>query len=57
MPKVPENRESMKGEAHTHKSAGSGKVGGIEKVGGKTGVQFPVMSHPDKSVVRSPERK
>jgi hypothetical protein len=57
MPKVPENRESMKGEAHTNKSAGSGKVGGIEKVGGKTGARFPVMDHPDKSVLKSPEHK
>lgn len=27
------------------------RVSGIEKVGGPTGVRFPVHAHPDKSVV------
>jgi len=55
MPK--ENRESMKGEARTHKSSGSGTVRSIEgeKVGGKSGIRFPVHQHPDKSVVRGPK--
>lgn len=28
------------------------RVSEIEKVGGHTGVRFPVHNHPDKSVVR-----
>jgi hypothetical protein len=47
-----ENPRSTKGEAHPGKSAGSGGVSGIEKVGGKTGIRFPIHNHPDKSVVR-----
>jgi hypothetical protein len=50
-----ENKQSEKGsDNRVGHQAGAGKVSGIEKVGGKSGVRFPVHNHPDKSVVKGP---
>lgn len=46
-----ENRESERGRDVKRGPSPAEKVSGIEKVGGPTGVRFPVHSHPDKSVV------
>lgn len=56
MPSMPpkagrtENSESSK-SADVKRGHPDERVSGIEKVGGPTGVRFPVHSHPDKSVV------
>lgn len=38
-------------ESDVKKGHQSERVSSVEKVGGPTGVRFPVHSHPDKSVV------
>ncbi len=57
MPSMPpkvartENRESARASDVERGPSPAERVSGIEKVGGPTGVRFPVHSHPDKSVV------
>lgn len=48
-----ENKASEKGMAR--ESGHPTRVRDIEKVGGKSGIRFPVHQHPDKSVVRGPK--
>lgn len=50
-----ENRESAEKSDVKSSGAGSRKVSQIEdeKVGGKSGMRFPIHNHPDKSQVRS----
>lgn len=56
MPNMPpkmartENRESAH-SADVKRGHPDERVSGIEKVGGPTGVRFPIHNHPDKSVV------
>lgn len=56
MPSMPpketrrENRESA-GASDVKRGHPAERVSGIEKVGGPTGVRFPVHAHPDLSVV------
>ena len=38
-------------ESDVRKGHQAEKVSSVEKVGGPTGVRFPVHDHPDKSVV------
>lgn len=45
-----ENKSSEKGR-DVHKGSTPERVQSVEKVGGPTGVRFPVHEHPDKSVV------
>lgn len=45
-----ENKASERGESRA-KSHGSETVKEIEKVGGSTGIRFPVHDHPDHSQV------
>jgi hypothetical protein len=57
MPQMPpketrrENRESAAASDVKRGPSPAERVSGIEKVGGPTGVRFPVHAHPDKSVV------
>lgn len=57
MPSMPpkagrtENRESARSSDVKRGPSPAERVSGIEKVGGPTGIRFPVHSHPDKSVV------
>ncbi len=52
-PSRTENKRSEKGESMAKPGKG-GDVGSEMKVGGPSGVRFPVPNHPDKSVM-SPE--
>jgi hypothetical protein len=54
------NRNSVKGMAKTHKSAGSESIKSEEKIGSSDGdgIRFGYFKdHPDKSRVNSPESK
>jgi hypothetical protein len=54
-----ENKGSERGsDNRMGRQAGKGKVSGIEKVGGESGVRFGLPDHPDLSdVMRTPETK
>ena len=50
------NRESAR-KSDVTKPGRTERVSEIEKVGGPTGVRFPVHNHPDHSKVRGPQGK
>lgn len=55
MPKTPnENRQSAR-QSDVKKPGNTSKVSGIEKVGGTTGVRFPVHDHPEHCHVSGPK--
>lgn len=50
------NKQSTKQGADRGHPGNTKTVSGIEKVGGKSGVRFPVPNHPEKCHVETPER-
>jgi hypothetical protein len=60
-----ENKASMKGEAKTHRQAGSGTIRAEEHIGTSKhhagnmgdGIRFKVHNHPDLSVMHTPEER
>lgn len=51
------NSQSKKQGADHGKPGRTERVSGIEKVGGSTGVRFPVHDHPDHCNVKTPGGK
>jgi hypothetical protein len=54
-----ENKASEKGMSHAHSGKGGSTVRHDEYAGshGGHGIRFKVHDHPDKSVVRTPQKK
>lgn len=52
-----ENKRSEREGADRGRPGRTERVSGIEKVGGKSGVRFPVHNHPDHSRVDAPKGK
>jgi hypothetical protein len=46
-----DRQKASAAQSDVRKGSQPGKVSGIEKVGGPTGVRFGLPPHPDKSVV------